>query len=280
VLIIMTRWHVDDLLGRFIAKFGDEVRVLRYPAIAEKDETHFYQGKPVHRHEGDALFPELKPIDFLLERKKLETQASFESLFQQHPIIVGGGQLPIDNLRALNFFDRNDVAASVRYWDKAATDTSETAAFTAGVLMHKSKDGRFIIEHVVRGRWNALDRERQIKAWTETDTQVCKSYEAWVEQEPGSGGKESAEATIRLLAGYRAYADKVTGSKQNRAQPFAAQVQGGNMWLVAGPWVAAFLEECESWPHGKYADQIDAAAGAFNKLTTSSYNLNYREWAY
>ena len=81
LLIIMTRWHVDDLLGRLLAKFGDEVRVLRYPAIAEADE--FNDRGKLLRRKGEALFPQHKPLDFLLERKKLETQASWESLFQQ-----------------------------------------------------------------------------------------------------------------------------------------------------------------------------------------------------
>src|SRR5262249_15389257 len=35
LLTIMTRWHVDDVLGRMIEYFGDGLRVLRYPAIAE-----------------------------------------------------------------------------------------------------------------------------------------------------------------------------------------------------------------------------------------------------
>ena len=66
-----------------------------------------------------------------------------------------------------------------------------------------------------------------------------------------------------------------------RAQPFAAQVQGGNVWLVAGDWVTPFRDECECWPNGKYNDQVDAAAGALNKLVSStSYNLDYSQWAY
>ena len=63
----------------------------------------------------------------------------------------------------------------------------------------------------------------------------------------------------------------MTGSKQVRAQPFAAQVQAGNVSLHAGPWVQAFWDECEVWPRGEFDDQIDAAAGAFNKLAASSY---------
>jgi len=62
-------------------------------------------------------------------------------------------------------------------------------------------------------------------------------------------------------------ADRATGSKEVRAEPFAAQVQGGNVWLAAGSWVNDFLEEAESWPNGKHKDQIDAAVMAFSHLT-------------
>lgn len=233
------------------------------------------------RHKGQPLFAEFKPLDFLLDRKKVKTRGSWESLFQQNPIVVGGGELPIDKLNMLPYLDRSKIVHSVRYWDKAGTANNEDAAFTVGVLMHKLSDATYIIEHVARGRWNALDREQQIKMFAIADSKTCKSYEIVVEQEPGSGGKESAENTIRNLAGFRVSADKVTGSKEVRAQPFAAQVQGGNVWLVAGDWVTPFRDECETWPSGRFKDQIDAAAGAFNKLAaSSSYNLDYKQWAY
>jgi predicted phage terminase large subunit-like protein len=278
LLILATRWHVDDPIGRFLEKFGDAVRILCYPAIAEADE--FDETGGLLRRKGEALFAEFKPLDFLLERKTLESQASWESLFQQHPIVAGGGQLPIANLRVLAL-DRSLIAASVRYWDKAATPDDDNAAYTAGVLMHKLKDGRYVIEDVARGRWGALDREMRIKAVTQADAKTCANYEVVIEQEPGSGGKESAEATIRNLAGYRVRADKVTGSKVERAQPFVAQVQGGNVWLAPGDFVPAFRDECETWPYGKYKDQVDAAVGAFNQVVSlTRYNLDYPSWAY
>ena len=55
LLVIMTRWHIDDLLGRALEKFPD-FQVLRYPAIAEDDEPH--------RKKGEALFPQFKPLEF------------------------------------------------------------------------------------------------------------------------------------------------------------------------------------------------------------------------
>jgi predicted phage terminase large subunit-like protein len=131
----------------------------------------------------------------------------------------------------------------------------------------------------MRGQWSALERETKIKTWAEADEGEFPGHEIYCEQEPGSGGKESAESTIRNLAGFRVYADKVTGHKEVRAEPFCAQVQGGNVYLVAGEWISDFLDECEVWPASKWKDQVDAASGAFNKLATGTeYLTDYNKW--
>ena len=148
-----------------------------------------------------------------------------------------------------------------RYWDKAST--KDAGAFTAGVLLHKLKDGRFCIAHCRRGQWAALQREREIKQVAELDG---KRVPIGIEQEPGSGGKESAETTIRNLAGWRITADRPTGDKVVRAEPYAAQVQGGNVLLVKGAWNKDFIDEHVSFPVGRAKDQVDAAAAAFNLL--------------
>ena len=270
MLMIMTRWHVDDPVGRWIERFP-ETKILRYTAIAEQDE--FAPDGTLLRLKGEALFPAHKSLEFLMERKKLLTEASWESIYQQNPIVVGGGMLPVEKLRVIPQLDRSKVLTTVRYWDKANSET-EDAAFTAGVRMHSMSDGTFVISHVVRGQWGALEREEKIKAWTEVDAAEFDGYEVHVEQEPGSGGKESAESTIRMLAGYSVFADRVTGAKEIRCEPFAAQVQGGNVWLVAGAWCADFIDECEVFPAGKWKDQVDAAAGAFSKLAAGTAYLH------
>jgi predicted phage terminase large subunit-like protein len=88
----------------------------------------------------------------------------------------------------------------------------------------------------------------------------------YVEQEPGSGGKESADATIANLAGFAVYADRPTGSKDVRLEPFAAQAEAGNVRLLRGAWNQDYVEELCAVPNGAYRDQADATAGAFNKL--------------
>jgi predicted phage terminase large subunit-like protein len=154
-------------------------------------------------------------------------------------------------------------ATRVRYWDKAGTEGG--GKFTAGVLMALHADGRVCIEDVVRGQWSAANREPVIKQVAQADG---PGVTVWIEQEPGSGGKESADNTILSLRGYAVYADRVSGDKLARANPLAAQALAGNVSLLQGEWNEAFLREAHGFEaKAAYKDQIDAAAGAFNKLT-------------
>jgi phage terminase large subunit-like protein len=73
-------------------------------------------------------------------------------------------------------------------------------------------------------------------------------------------------ATARLLAGFNVSPDRVTGSKDRRLEPLAAQAQAGRVHLVRGPWNASFVDELCLVPNGPYRDQADAAGGAYNRL--------------
>lgn len=154
-----------------------------------------------------------------------------------------------------------DAIARVRYWDKAGTEGG--GKYTAGVLMARTGDNRFFVEHVIRGQWSARNRERVI---AETARMDGPEVNIFVEQEPGSGGRESAENTIRANPGYAIFADKVTGDKITRAEPYAAQVEARNVWLVKGEWHKSYLDELDGFPEAKFTDQVDASSGAFNKL--------------
>ena len=257
LLCILTRWHVDDPIGRLIES-DKSVKVLSYPAIAIQDEKH--------RKAGEALFPEHKSLDFLLDIKKNMHPASWESLYQQSPYIRGGGFIKTDKMAVIDLLPK--ITKKTRYWDKAGTAGS--GAYTAGVLIGKTDRGQFIILDVVRGQWSAMERESRIKQTAQMDGHQVS---IWIEQEPGSGGKESAENTVRNLAGFNVTAERVTGDKVSRAEPYAAQIEGGNVMMIRAEWNRDFLAEHETFPAGKYKDQVDAAAGAFNKLTDGSYDI-------
>lgn len=170
---------------------------------------------------------------------------------------------------AVDAAPRSEDVRRVRYWDKAATPEDVArgrGAHSAGVLVAYSADrGLTWVEDVVRGQWSAGDREKVIKQTAEADG---PEVEVWEEQEPGSGGKESAEATIRNLAGFAIRAERVTGSKYARAAPLSAQAEAGNVRYVRGAWNEAWLREAHAFTGtgAEVCDQVDATAGAFNKL--------------
>jgi len=279
MILTATRWDLDDPTGRFVLQFPD-AKVISYPALSTRESIEREYDR---RTELDVpLFPEFKSLDFLLERRKLYTAASWASLYQQSPIVVGGGMFPVSSVQVRSAMPEDkEIRATVRYWDKAGT--SDGGAFTCGVRMHSLKSGGWLISDVVRGQWNAWDRERVIKQTAATDAERFGKHNVRIvtEQEPGSGGLESAQRTIEMLAGYPVFKDKVTGSKELRADPYAAQWQGGNIAVLRNQkWNDTFFDEHEAFPSGKYKDQVDAGAGAFAQLaqTDNSYDESMK-WA-
>lgn len=153
---------------------------------------------------------------------------------------------------------------TVRYWDKAAS-VSKDAARTAGVRMSVDQHGRFVVEHARAGRWAPAEREQVILQTAQTDGQYVAQV---VEQEGGSSGADAILATSRMLAGYHFEADKPSGDKETRAEPFASQVAAGNVVIVdpGGKWSEEYRQELRAFPRGKLKDLVDASSGAFNWL--------------
>lgn len=264
-VIIMQRLHEEDLTGHILAKDREnqEWSHLCLPARYEKENRtvsplKFTDPRTVV---DEPLWPERYGDKELASiEKDLGIYGSAGQL-QQRPSPRTGGMFPVENFQLIKAFNKNFILESIRAWDKAGTE--DGGARTAGVLMHKMKNGSFLIEDVVKGQWSAGKREAIIKQTAELDG---KNVAIWVEQEPGSGGKESAENTIKNLPGYNVHADRVTGDKATRAEPYSAQVEASNVVLIVGEWNRDFIEEHRLFPNGKFLDQCDAAAGAFSRL--------------
>ncbi len=263
-IVVMTRWNEDDLAGRILqqaADGGEQWDVLSLPALAEEND-------PLGRALGEALWPERYDAERLAEIKQTVGAYYWAALFQQRPAPREGNIFKREWFSIIEADRVPAEAQRVRYWDKAATP--DGGAHTAGVLMARTAEGIYLVEDVVRGQWSAGERDRVMMQTAQLDAQKYRNaVHIWTEQEPGSGGKESAEATVRQLAGYPVHAERATGSKEVRAEPFAAQCEAGNVRLVRGPWNGDYLEEMASFPRGAFADQVDASSGAFNKLAAT-----------
>ncbi|MDI9575243.1 MAG: phage terminase large subunit, partial [Bacteroidota bacterium] len=198
----------------------------------------------------------------VLEQKRIEMgDYAFSMQYLQEIVPKAGSFFDVSKLLTINNIDEKEFVRVVRYWDKAGTH--QAGCYTVGVKMAMLKNRTYAVLDVVRGQWEASEREKIIKQVAELDGNNVTIY---IEQEPGSGGKESAESTIRNLAGYRCYADRPTGDKIMRADTFAVQLNAGNVSMLRADWNAEYKRELEYFPYSKYKDQVDASSGAFNIL--------------
>jgi len=257
IILIMTRWHEDDLAGRILnSEDGDNWDIVNLPAIAEEDDQ-------LGREIGEALCPERYNLN---ELRKIRTVLgrSWWALYQQRPQEQEGEMFKRSWFEMVK--EIPEVMTRVRYWDKAATE--DGGDYTVGTLMgYDDTTGLFYIEDVVRGQWATTKRDAEIK---KTAMQDYKRYngtvKTWWEEEPGSSGKDASAAMYRLLLGYSCEHDKVTGSKEVRAEPFSAQCGAGNVKYLKGNWFDNWIDELATFPNGTKDDQVDSASGAFNKL--------------
>ncbi len=181
----------------------------------------------------------------------------------------------------------------VRYWDQAATPGS--GCYTAGLLLSLDQWGVYYVEHVIRGQWGPLDRNRIIDQVTEADSRKHRgAVLTFVEQEGGSGGKEIAAQMISRLSGHPVFRDIVSGKRERvssgeklpgeakvvRAMGAAAASENGNIRIVKGDWNEDFISELCAFPEFKFCDQVDAFSGAFNRLNANAVPIdageNYR----
>ncbi|MFN9577811.1 MAG: phage terminase large subunit, partial [Gemmatimonadota bacterium] len=85
----------------------------------------------------------------------------------------------------------------------------------------------------------------------------------------GMTGEEQKQALSRALmhTGIAVQFEPASGDKTLRAEPLSAAQGAGNVCLAPGDWRDAFRTEAADFPRGKHDDQVDAAVGAFAKLT-------------
>lgn len=260
-ILIMQRLHQNDPTGNWLERTkGDGIRHICLPAevtpkINPPELVDFYV---------DGLLDVNRLNRQVLNEFRLSGEYAYAGQMLQDPVPPGGGMFKVDRIK-IEMPPKVFTGGVVRFWDKATTPGG--GAFTVGAKLGLTGTGpnRLLwVLDIERGQWDSNEREITIQRCARMDGRTV-----WigVEQEPGSGGKDSADYTCRNLAGYKTYIERPTGDKVSRADPLAGFCNAGALRLAPGPWNAAFIEELRYFPFSTYKDQVDAASGAFNRLT-------------
>ena len=245
IIVIMQRLHEEDLAGWLLdGGNGEKWEHLCLSAI---------------QPDGSALLPKKHSIE-TLERMELAAPYVFAGQYLQIPSPPAGGFFKPDNIEIVDALPA-EVVKEVRAWDLASSENE--GDFTAGLRMLKTKENIIYIVDMVRGQWGPDGVERTIKQTAQIDG---KAVSIRLPQDPGQAGKSQAKNFVTMLTGFDVKAETVSGDKITRAQPFAAQVNIGNVRMLRGEWNKALIEELRNFPNGKHDDQVDGCSDAFTEL--------------
>ena len=165
---------------------------------------------------------------------------------QQRPTPRGGDLIQTGMIQVVDSYNERQVAKVCRYWDKAVTEdksASKTASVKLAFMTPDCPYGVLIMD-CITGRWSSAKREAVIRQTADLDGQ---DVVIGIEQEPGSGGKESAQNTARkTLIGYRVFLDRPSGAKEVRLEAFSAQVENGNVAILNRSWTRDYLDALET----------------------------------
>lgn len=272
IILIMTRWHENDLGGQLLTTNGPEWRVLRLPAIAEDSDL-------LGRKAGEPLWPKWENLDALERKRATMGERAWMSLFQQAPRQATGSLFKVNGLSVQDLPQVPTGAKVVRAWDLAATvaNGSNDPDWTVGVKMFRDQRDHFVILDVVRIRGTPRETEDTIVATAHLDGQAVT---IGLPEDPGQAGKAQISYLAGRLAGYRLLTSRETGAKLTRAMPLASQIEAGNVAIVRAGWNHSLIEELRDFPFGRKDDQVDATVRAFGTLaripeTPKPINLSF-----
>jgi phage terminase large subunit-like protein len=270
VLVMHTRWHPDDPIGWLSREQAGEWEVITFPALSEDEEER-------------ALWPEVMPREFLLDKRRIVGEYTWASLYQGRPRPRGGAVFgPAHVYEKLPGAYRVAIGLDLAYSEKKASDWSVLVVMVeAGGVMH--------VKEVVR-----------VQIAPPQFLELCKHYRTlypaarwrWY-----AAGTELGSGAFLRQAGIPLECVPPAGDKFVRAIPYAASWNAGRVLVPghevahprggtylegsekAAPWLDAFLAEHANFTGVKdpHDDIVDAAVAAHDILASRPTSLS-EEW--
>ena len=265
VIVVMTRWHEDDIVGRLLERSPYDWERIRMPAIAEDEDDL------LGREVGEPLSAELGFDEHWAELKKQEVGSkTWNSLYQQRPSASEGNIFKREwwqfYERAPRKFDRMIIS-----WDLTFKGNDNNDYVVGQVWIKKGAD-KYLIEQI-RGR---MDFPETLQAVKNLARKYPQAKEILIEDK--ANGPAVISSIKREVSGIIPITPR--GSKVARAQAITPQIESGNVFLPRNrTFVDDFIEECASFPTGAHDDIVDSLSQALDRLASerkavaSSVNL-------
>lgn len=274
IIVIQTRWHVDDLAGRLLSEerqatagvgaYSERYELLEIPALCDKPEND-----ALGRQLGESSWPEKFPSEFYQALEKVTLAYIWSAMYQQKPTKMGGNYCNPDDLIVI---DRDQVPAGLRWargWDLACTEDKKNDS-TVGI---KAAFGP-------PANWRPHP-ERPNEAPPQTCLYLADMVDfqfEWPKARTRIGETaqvERIETGIEAVAGFKtAYQNLrevlpmdiplreigVDKDKITRALPWFTLMHNKSVYVVRGDWIVRYKAQLQSFPNGDHDDMVDATS--------------------
>jgi predicted phage terminase large subunit-like protein len=262
IIVIMQRLHQNDLTGHLLEK--EHWKVLRFPAIADEDETFsvptpFGNVRTYSRKTGEALHPEREDLATLEQMKSNLGSYNFAGQYQQSPAPQGGGMI---KEKWFKTYTPQSLPETFDYifqsWDTAnkVTELSDHSVCTTW-----GKKGTYLyLLHVYRKKMDYPTLKRA----------VVEQAGLWgarliVIEDKASGTQLIQELAFEGVYNVQSYQPGPNQDKVMRMFACCNLIENGLLYLPEkADWLTEFINELTVFPNGKYDDQVDSTSQALD----------------
>lgn len=258
IILIMTRWHEDDLAGRLLSSMADKCIEVNIPLEAE-------DGDILGRLKGEPLFPEIgKDENWLKEFKTAYTtqegSRSWNALMQGRPTAEEGNMIKRAWWKYYNVLP--DMMRLIISVDATFKD-SDTSDYVAIQVWGKVNADMYLVD-LIKER---MDFPKTVQAILNMKAKYPKVSQILVEDK--ANGSAIISVLRRQIPGVIPI--QPDGGKVSRVNAISGFIEAGNVYLPE--WAYDFVDECSAFPNGKHDDQVDCMSQAINRMAYYSANV-------
>ncbi|KOR93962.1 phage terminase large subunit [Geobacillus stearothermophilus] len=253
VILILTRWHEDDLAGRLLEHEPERWTVVSLPAICDSENDLL--GRKI----GEPLWPEYGFDEkWAEETKKSVGSRTWNALYQQRPTPPSGAIIHRSWFKYYKQAPQMDEY--IQSWDFAFKDTND-GSFVVGQVWGRKGADKYL-----------LDQVRAKLSFTESIRAIVSLTSKWPQAqakliEDRANGTAIINALRHQISGMLPVVPN--GTKVERLNAVSPQFEAGNVYIPhpsIAPWVHDYVEELVAFPNAPSDDQVDATSQALRYL--------------
>lgn len=262
IIIVLTRWHEDDLAGRLLdlAKHDEDAEqweVISYPALF--DTKHKSLDPTDTREDGEPLWKEKYDVQALNRMRATMGTYEWSALYQQQPTPESGGIFKRDWFMYYKYLPKY-IDEWIQSWDLTFKDT-DGSDYVVGQVWARKGANKYLVEQT-RAKMNITSTMQAIRNMSNKYPQAKAKL-----VEDKANGPAVISLLEREIPGLIPVEPE--GGKIVRARAVTPEIESGNVYLPQNAvWLQDFIEEVASFPNGMHDDQVDGMTQALNRIGT------------